>query len=356
MPKEEKETKMPTGKYIKGALQIRKCIVCQKEFKPFHNHNWTCSHQCGIKHRDRLIAHTTYKCEICGKEKTETKYKYDLSKHHYCSKECYYQAKPELVEGENNGMFGRTHTEEVKRKLAEERIKNPNVTITKGGTRKDLGETYFRSTWESNYARILNHLGKKWEYEKKMFFFKKITKGSTSYTPDFKVYNEKDYEWVEIKGWMTKQGATKIKRFAKYFPEEFKKMRIIQQKEYKTLEKEYEPKIPEWEHSTNKEAIKKGGLRHYYRQYYKEKEEQINNYLEQKNTDFILIQPQGIFTGIFFEPKKISFFSIQKRNFLNEAQKKFINDLMPPNAELIIVNLKEQNQFIETIFPSPINQ
>jgi len=305
-----------------------------------------------MKYRDRLVEHITFKCETCQKEKTETKLEHLQSKHHFCSRECYAKAQTELNKGENNGMFGRTHTEEIKRKLAEERIKNPIATITKGGMRKDLGNIYFRSSWESNYARILNYLGKKWEYEKKTFFFKKITKGSVSYTPDFKVYTDNDYEWIEIKGWLTQQGKTKIKRFAKYFPEEYKKLKMIQQKEYSELEKEYENKIPLWENRINQEKTKANSLAYYYRNMIKENEEQINNYFEKKDLPFILVKPKGIFTGIFFEPNKITFFSIQKRTYLSKKQKEFINDLMPPKAEFIIVNLKEQNQFREQIFPS----
>ena len=47
--------------------------------------------------------------------------------------------------------------------------KNKNLySNAKGGIRTDLN-AYFRSTWEANYARILNYESIEWKYEAKTF-------------------------------------------------------------------------------------------------------------------------------------------------------------------------------------------
>lgn len=96
----------------------------------------------------------------------------------------------------------------------------------KGGRREDLGGQYFRSRWEANYARFLNLCIKqgtvtRWEFEPKTFSFEAIKRGTRTYTPDFRVWKADDtYEWHEVKGWMDDKSATRLKRMAKYFPEE----------------------------------------------------------------------------------------------------------------------------------------
>ena len=65
-----------------------------------------------------------------------------------------------------------------------------------------------------------------WEYEPHTFWFEGIKRGCVSYKPDFRIFKKdgKHY-WVEVKGYMDAKSKTKIKRFAKYFPEE--ELRII---------------------------------------------------------------------------------------------------------------------------------
>ena len=88
-----------------------------------------------------------------------------------------------------------------------------------GGKRK-----YFRSRWESNYAKYLqfqkeNGLIKEWHHECETFWFDGIKRGCVSYLPDFKVEtNDGNHEFHEVKGWMDSASKTKIKRMAKYYP------------------------------------------------------------------------------------------------------------------------------------------
>jgi len=115
---------------------------------------------------------------------------------------------------------------------------------TKGGRREDLGNIYFRSSWEANMARYFNFVGIEWQFEPKCFIFHNVKRGSVSYTPDF--YLPKDDMWIEVKGWMDPKSQTKLKRFAKYYPEEYAKLEIIDPAKYKEFAK-WKRLIPGWE-------------------------------------------------------------------------------------------------------------
>lgn len=121
----------------------------------------------------------------------------------------------------------------------------------KMGKRADLGGLFVRSAWEANYARYLNWLIEqglilKWEYEPDVFVFHAINRGTRSYTPDFKVWtDETTYEYHEVKGWMDPKSRTKLKRMAKYYPDE--KVIMIGPDEYKTLQRQVGPLVDFWE-------------------------------------------------------------------------------------------------------------
>lgn len=90
----------------------------------------------------------------------------------------------------------------------------------------DGKDIFFRSEWEYKYALYLESMRRKgivksWEHEPMTFWFTAIKRGTCSYKPDFKVnYVDGTHVWVEVKGWMDKKSATKIKRFKKYYPKE----------------------------------------------------------------------------------------------------------------------------------------
>ncbi len=85
---------------------------------------------------------------------------------------------------------------------------------------------YFRSTWEKKYAYYLEWLKNHrqiaaWQHEPHTFWFEKIKRGVRSYLPDFKVTRmDGCHHWVEVKGFMDARSKTKLKRFAKYYPNE----------------------------------------------------------------------------------------------------------------------------------------
>ena len=141
-----------------------------------------------------------------------------------------------------------------------------------GGKRPDLEYDYYRSTWESNYARYLAFTETEFEYEKKTFWFDKHKSGTVNYTPDF--YLPEYDEWHEVKGQWDSKSKTKLRRFKKYFFDEFRKLIVItsdiygksktaksvrsfllcdlnmpreQIQSYPDLNKKYKSIIPNWE-------------------------------------------------------------------------------------------------------------
>jgi len=96
---------------------------------------------------------------------------------------------------------------------------------TKSGKREDVGGIYFRSSWEANYARVLNYQGIKWEYEPKEFSFGDTKRGARVYIPDF--YLLETGEWMEVKGWLDNKSKDKLIKFRKYYPKEFNNLRIM---------------------------------------------------------------------------------------------------------------------------------
>ncbi|MBA7553424.1 hypothetical protein ES705_46015 [subsurface metagenome] len=98
------------------------------------------------------------------------------------------------------------------------------MEVAKGGYREDLKQ-YFRSKMEANVARYYKYFGELYIYEYWEFEFKRIKRGSRFYKPDFflAVVNH----WVEVKGRFSDSDKTKLRRFKKYYPEEFKRLRFI---------------------------------------------------------------------------------------------------------------------------------
>lgn len=121
---------------------------------------------------------------------------------------------------------------------------------TIGGTK-----IYFRSLWESNYARWLNYqkingMIKNWEHEPETFWFEEIKRGVRSYLPDFKIINLDDTtHFVEVKGYYDAKSITKIKRFRKYYPQH--KLILIDSKWFNVNSIKLKLIIPDWEVGQN---------------------------------------------------------------------------------------------------------
>ena len=167
------------------------------------------------------------------------------------------KTRKKLSEASKRGWQNMTKEKMIIRTLKQRdtRIKNGTLnpmvnqsnpySRAKGGKREDLDNIYFRSSWEANIARYYNFIGVKWEFEPKTFIFKDVTRGSVSYTPDF--YLPDQDKWIEVKGWMDGKSKTKLKRFEKQYPEEYKKLQLITEKEYKEIKRKVSSFIKNWE-------------------------------------------------------------------------------------------------------------
>ena len=197
-----------------------------------HGQKFYCSEKCsqmGIIRSRSIIS----KCAMCGEPFFASKYDVARGMGKFCSMRC---------NGHSKSMA----------------VNNPTPNSrAKGGRRKDLENRYFRSAWEANYARYMNWListgGSQiisWEFEPKVFIFP-VKRGNTSYTPDFKVHKKDGtYEWHEVKGWMDTNSKVKLKRMAKFFPEE--NVVIVGRKEYTAIAKQVKGFVPGWEFDVKK--------------------------------------------------------------------------------------------------------
>jgi transposase len=158
----------------------------------------------------------------------------------------------------NSDEVAQKRSDNLMRRQNENRIQN--YSRCAAGKRADLGDYYFRSAWEANYARYLNWLKANgeiadWKYEPDTFWFEAIRRGTRSYKPDFKIFHrDGTFYYIEIKGWMDAKSQTKLKRMAKYHPHV--KIELVQRKDYLALRRCVEF-IPLWEwDATMKRGIK----------------------------------------------------------------------------------------------------
>lgn len=111
--------------------------------------------------------------------------------------------------------------------------------------------SYFRSKAEYRFAcylewrkTIQNILD--WAYEPKTFWFEGIKRGCVSYKPDFLVIElDGRHHWVEVKGYMDAKSKTKIKRFAKYFPQE--KLEVVTSSWFTRNKSKLKGLVPGWD-------------------------------------------------------------------------------------------------------------
>lgn len=117
---------------------------------------------------------------------------------------------------------------------------SPKAARAKAGIRADLGDFYFYSRWEANFARLLNFLGIEWLYQPQIFDL-----GTQRYTPDF--YLPKYTLFIEIKNFLSDFSANRDKKFRERYPEN--KLKMILKDEYLQLQQKFAPLIKNWEYS-----------------------------------------------------------------------------------------------------------
>ena len=109
---------------------------------------------------------------------------------------------------------------------------------------------FYRSRWEYRYALYLEFMKKhkhiiEWEHEPHTFYFEGIKRGTNNYKPDFKVtFPSGNHEWIEVKGYMDAKSKTKIKRMAKYHPQE--KLRVVDKDWFKQNSPILKKVLPNW--------------------------------------------------------------------------------------------------------------
>ena len=139
---------------------------------------------------------------------------------------------PEVALKISNANKGKVFTKEHRQKISESHKGNKNPNFGKKckihGKRSwhicpDGKIVSMRSSWESSYADHLTINKIDWQYEPKTF----ILNDGSAYTPDF--YLTQSKEWVEVKGWLTKEHKQKIEKWKEQFPSE---IFIFANKEY----------------------------------------------------------------------------------------------------------------------------
>lgn len=156
----------------------------------------------------------------------------------------------------NSEEFRNRKSDQVMLRRKNGLFNNGGYSRCKGGRRSDLGGMFFRSSWEANYARILQFLKAHggiydWLYEAEEFWFHEIKRGTRSYLPDFKVWDKQGSipRFVEVKGWMDQKSRTKLDRMKQYYPTV--KLEVVGAKEYRVLKRQMQALIPNWETGVN---------------------------------------------------------------------------------------------------------
>jgi len=110
----------------------------------------------------------------------------------------------------------------------------------------------FPNKMEANYCRYLYWLRRNcsiesFQYQPDAFDFRpKYTRGTTSYKPDFKVYeNGGGVYYVETKGYMDAKSKTKLKRMAELYPDV--RVELVMYRDYKKLAAQVGALIEGWE-------------------------------------------------------------------------------------------------------------
>ena len=94
---------------------------------------------------------------------------------------------------------------------------------TKTGYRNDIGINV-RSSWEANFIRVLNLYKIQFDFEPTVFPFP-VKRGTKAYTPDF--FLPRGQEWIEVKGYLDDKSKIKLKRFKRYYLEDFSKLTCV---------------------------------------------------------------------------------------------------------------------------------
>ena len=189
-------------------------------------------------------------CKHCGKTFTVAPNRLADGRGVYCSKECMVKDKDATVIkpcefcGEDFESFGWEHRRFCSRECSVRGV-HPTHYVG-GGAREDIGDQWFRSTWEANYARLLNHLKDRylilgWEFEPGYFDL-----DDEKYLPDFKVVSLNGLvSYHEVKGYMDETSERKLGKMARLYPDV--PFVLVDSGVYSSLEDCYSGIVPNWE-------------------------------------------------------------------------------------------------------------
>jgi hypothetical protein len=135
---------------------------------------------------------------------------------------------------------------------AQRRSPHESYSRARRGVRSDIGPWCFRSSWEANYARLLQHwllsgVIERWEYEPERFHFPLNDAGlPLSYLPDFRVWEEDGAAYyIEIKGWFDAKSKARLSLMAELYPDV--PLLLVDARRYYEIEASAAPHIPGWE-------------------------------------------------------------------------------------------------------------
>jgi len=222
-------------KRMTGTDRLAICLQCGKEFNyycvPSQDGRQYCSRECAYQSEVRNN-------RIGNSQKGIPKQDWVISKYRKAQIKFWASLSKEQKAIKINAGIGSAKAREncKKRNLGR---KCPNNKYKRGFFRKDLNQ-YFRSSWEANFARIMNFVGIKWEYEKERFVFN----DSTSMLIDFFLSDVNVY--VEVKGFLDPTSLDRLEKLSvEYAGEDIK---IVDGEAYGQLEKTFSSLIPNWEY------------------------------------------------------------------------------------------------------------
>lgn len=126
----------------------------------------------------------------------------------------------------------------------------PRYSHARAGRRPDLGPVVYRSSWEANWARYLEHLKvmgeiAAWEYEPEAF----PLAGGRLYTPDFRLRYHRvaigQLVYHELKGRLDDRARRILRAMAERYPRVH--LVLIDRATYERVEREVGAGIPGWE-------------------------------------------------------------------------------------------------------------
>jgi len=101
-------------------MNEKKCLICGKE----HNNKKYCSEKCQYEsYKKQRVERIILNCLFCGKEFSTTKNRKIKYNNQYCSRKCVDLHKKETYIGENNPMYGKEVSDEIKNKHSESATK-----------------------------------------------------------------------------------------------------------------------------------------------------------------------------------------------------------------------------------------